>query len=128
VPHVDSLLKNRDSPFHLIKSVDDSNTRDRDSYLHTPSRVAVVARLQSENGTRSVVILHLSSLSFINTMATTAADSFQQAVAAINALHNAPSNSAKKEASLWLEDFQEKVITATEACLFSYNGFQLWHS
>ncbi|GJJ78359.1 transportin-3 [Entomortierella parvispora] len=39
-------------------------------------------------------------------MATTAADSFQQVVAALNALYNAPSNSAKKEANLWLESFQ----------------------
>ncbi|KAF9349142.1 Nuclear import receptor [Mortierella sp. AD094] len=41
-------------------------------------------------------------------MATVAADSLQQAVAALNALYNAPSNSAKKEANLWLEDFQAK--------------------
>jgi len=42
-------------------------------------------------------------------MATAAADSLQQTVAALNALYNAPSNSAKKEANLWLEDFQAKV-------------------
>ncbi|KAF9939699.1 Nuclear import receptor [Mortierella alpina] len=41
-------------------------------------------------------------------MATAAADSLQQTVAALNALYNAPSNSAKKEANLWLEDFQAK--------------------
>ena len=44
-----------------------------------------------------------------HTMATTAADSLQQVVAALNALYNAPGNSAKKEANLWLEDFQAKV-------------------
>ncbi|KAG0288381.1 Nuclear import receptor, partial [Dissophora globulifera] len=41
-------------------------------------------------------------------MATVAADSLQQAVAALNALYNSPSSSAKKEANLWLEDFQAK--------------------
>ncbi|KAK3831462.1 MAG: armadillo-type protein [Linnemannia gamsii] len=41
-------------------------------------------------------------------MATVAVDSLQQAVAALNALYNAPSNSEKKEANRWLEDFQAK--------------------
>ncbi|KAG0015504.1 Nuclear import receptor [Entomortierella chlamydospora] len=41
-------------------------------------------------------------------MATVGADSLQQTVAALNALYNAPSSSAKKEANLWLEDFQAK--------------------
>ncbi|KAF9432688.1 Nuclear import receptor [Entomortierella beljakovae] len=41
-------------------------------------------------------------------MATTALDSIQQVVAALNALYNSPSNSSKKEANLWLEDFQAK--------------------
>ncbi|KAG0370572.1 armadillo-type protein [Gamsiella multidivaricata] len=41
-------------------------------------------------------------------MATVPADSFQQAVAALNALYTSPSSSDKKEANLWLEDFQAK--------------------
>ncbi|KAI8598175.1 armadillo-type protein [Dissophora ornata] len=41
-------------------------------------------------------------------MATAAADSLQQTVAALNALYNSPSSSAKKEANLWLENFQAK--------------------
>ncbi|KAF9180617.1 Nuclear import receptor [Haplosporangium sp. Z 11] len=41
-------------------------------------------------------------------MATVDTDSLQQTVAALNALYNAPSNSAKRQANLWLEDFQAK--------------------
>ncbi|KAF9581145.1 Nuclear import receptor, partial [Lunasporangiospora selenospora] len=41
-------------------------------------------------------------------MATVATDSLQQAVAALNTLYNAPTNSAKREANLWLESFQAK--------------------
>ncbi|KAI8349778.1 armadillo-type protein [Mortierella sp. GBAus27b] len=41
-------------------------------------------------------------------MATITGDPLQQTVAALNALYNAPSSSAKKEANLWLESFQSK--------------------
>lgn len=52
-------------------------------------------------------------------MATTAADSLQQVVAALNALYNSPSNSAKKEANLWLESFQAMVIITTMPMLIA---------
>ncbi|KAF9217935.1 Nuclear import receptor [Podila verticillata] len=41
-------------------------------------------------------------------MATVDADTITQAVAAVHALYHAPGNSAKKEASQWLEGFQAK--------------------
>lgn len=43
---------------------------------------------------------------------------FQETINALSALYNAPSNSAKKEANRWLEDFQAKVQTHTHTHLF----------
>ncbi|KAG0343248.1 Nuclear import receptor [Podila horticola] len=43
-------------------------------------------------------------------MATVDADTISQAVAAVHALYHAPGNSAKKEASQWLEGFQAKIV------------------
>jgi len=60
--------------------------------------------------------LHPSSpLIASTTMATV--DPLQQTVAALNALYNSPSNSAKKEANVWLESFQTKVSSPCRSCL-----------